>query len=158
VIRLLSPAPSSAAPPRSTVSAAMPMPTAAGPAPIAPLSAPPRIEQHFVNYAAPATDFSPAPVAPPSAAPARIAPEPGAPKSPLAPTLGSSPGVPSVEPPPTPQASGGPSQGDVYLDGMRVGRWMSDTLAREATRPPAGSTFFDPRLTPSYSGAQQADA
>jgi len=53
------------------------------------------------------------------------------------------------------QATAGHSQGDVFLDGARVGRWMADTLTREAARPSAGSTPFDPRMGPSWPGAQQ---
>jgi hypothetical protein len=36
-----------------------------------------------------------------------------------------------------------PTEGDVYLDGTLVGRWMARTLAREAGRPPSGGTAFD---------------
>ena len=46
-----------------------------------------------------------------------------------------------------------PMQGDVYLDGARVGRWMSDQLAREADGPQAGITGFDPRLGPAWPGS-----
>ncbi len=53
--------------------------------------------------------------------------------------------------PPAQAASEGPSGGDVYLDGTLVGRWIADHLAREATRPPAGATGFDTRLTPAWS-------
>ncbi len=45
--------------------------------------------------------------------------------------------------------------GDVFLDGVRVGRWLSDKLARAANAPPSGSTAFDPRMGPSWPGAQQ---
>ncbi len=50
-------------------------------------------------------------------------------------------------------APSGPVQGDVYLDGARVGRWMSDRLAREADRPQGGVTSFDPRLGPAWPGS-----
>jgi hypothetical protein len=50
-------------------------------------------------------------------------------------------------------ASSGPVQGDVYLDGARVGRWMSDRLARVVDRPQAGVTGFDPRLGPAWPGS-----
>jgi hypothetical protein len=39
----------------------------------------------------------------------------------------------------------GPQQGDVFLDGMLVGRWMSRFLNREVSRASAGPTGFDPR-------------
>ena len=46
-------------------------------------------------------------------------------------------------------------QGDIILDGARVGRWMTSTLARQAARPPAGPTGPDPRQTPLWSGQAQ---
>jgi hypothetical protein len=38
-----------------------------------------------------------------------------------------------------------PNEGDVFLDGMLVGRWMSKFLNREAARASAGPTGFDAR-------------
>ena len=58
---------------------------------------------------------------------------------------------------PPPRSSSGPTQGDVFLDGARVGRWMSDTLARAAGGPAIGSTAFDPRLGPTWPGALQGN-
>jgi len=105
-----------------------------------------------------------APPPPPAAAPA----------SPLlaramAPLANSAAGLPAAgnRPSPTPGAttptasptaqdggsSGGPTQGDVYLDGARVGRWMATYLARSAARPPGGTTGFDPRQTIAWPGA-----
>ena len=43
---------------------------------------------------------------------------------------------------------GGPTQGDVFLDGTLVGRWMARKLAREVGRPPSGSPAFDPTRSP----------
>ncbi len=40
--------------------------------------------------------------------------------------------------------------GTVMLDGRLVGQWLSDHMAREASRPPAGTSFFDPRQTPAW--------
>ena len=45
-----------------------------------------------------------------------------------------------------------PSQGDVFLDGARVGRWIVNMLAREASRPQSGATPFDARMGPSWPG------
>jgi hypothetical protein len=59
--------------------------------------------------------------------------------------------MPSAAPPPT-ETRSEPMQGDVYLDGTRLGRWMVDHLAREAGRPPAGTTNFDPRLSVTWPG------
>lgn len=40
--------------------------------------------------------------------------------------------------------------GTVMLDGRLVGQWLSENMARDAARPPAGTSFFDPRQTPSW--------
>jgi hypothetical protein len=39
------------------------------------------------------------------------------------------------------------------MDGVRMGRWMSEQLSRAASRPPAGGTGFDPRQSPAWAGA-----
>jgi hypothetical protein len=44
--------------------------------------------------------------------------------------------------------SGGPTQGDVFLDGTLVGRWLARKLAHEVGRPPSGSPAFDPTRSP----------
>jgi hypothetical protein len=49
----------------------------------------------------------------------------------------------------------GPTHGDVFLDGNRVGTWLSDRLARAASRPQAGATGVDPTLTPAWPGTLQ---
>ena len=54
-------------------------------------------------------------------------------------------------------AAGGPVGGDVFLDGTRVGTWVTDHLAREAGRPQSGGTSFDPRLTPAWPGTLQGN-
>ena len=46
------------------------------------------------------------------------------------------------------QNGAGQIQGDVYLDGTLLGRWMSRALSREAGRPPTGGAWFDPRRSP----------
>lgn len=50
------------------------------------------------------------------------------------------------------EAATGPTGGDVYLDGVLVGRWMSRMLAKEASRPATGGAAFDPTRTPYASG------
>jgi hypothetical protein len=50
---------------------------------------------------------------------------------------------------------GGPTGGDVFLDGMRVGRWMARELARQAGGPANGATGFDPRASAVWPGALQ---
>jgi hypothetical protein len=86
----------------------------------------------------------------PAAPPAAVAPVPwrSAPHAPHAP--------PSAAPAPTEQRDkGGPTGGDVFLDGSRVGVWLADHLARETGRPQAGGTGFDPRLTAAWPGSLQ---
>ena len=51
-----------------------------------------------------------------------------------------------------PDGASGPTQGDVYLDGALMGRWMARSLAREAGRPPAGGSAFDTRRNPLPAG------
>ncbi len=43
------------------------------------------------------------------------------------------------------QANNGPTEGDVYLDGTLMGRWMARSLSEQAARPASGSAAFDPR-------------
>ncbi len=47
----------------------------------------------------------------------------------------------------------GPAQGDVYLDGTLVGRWMARALTAQAGRPANGSAGFDPRRNVFPTGA-----
>jgi hypothetical protein len=68
------------------------------------------------------------------------------------------PEAPPPQRPVAPQAQGAPSSptgGDVFLDGTRLGHWLASTLAREAGRPPAGGSSFDPRLGISWPGQRQ---
>ncbi len=46
-------------------------------------------------------------------------------------------------------------QGDIIIDGTRLGRWMTNSLARQASRPPSGPVAPDPRQTPLWSGQAQ---
>jgi hypothetical protein len=48
---------------------------------------------------------------------------------------------------------GRPDGGDIYLEGAVIGRWFTERMTREASRPTTGSTAFDPRLTPAWPGA-----
>jgi len=50
-------------------------------------------------------------------------------------------------------ASSGATRGSIFLDGVALGRWMMDHLAKEASRPISGMTGADPRVTASYPGA-----
>jgi hypothetical protein len=43
-------------------------------------------------------------------------------------------------------------QGDLYLEGSVLGRWLTQHLNREIIRPRAGIVAVDPRITPSWGG------
>ncbi len=49
----------------------------------------------------------------------------------------------------------GALQGDVFLDGARVGRWMARRLTDAVARPASGMTGFDPRLGSPWPGTLQ---
>lgn len=113
------------------------------PSPVLPPAAPELAQTPDRAASAPQPLASPtaAPLAPPIALPAyasTVAPAPRASAAPAAPT-------------PTP----GPTGGDVYLDGTRMGRWISDQLARDVGRPQAGTAGVDPRLSAIWPGALQ---
>jgi hypothetical protein len=44
-------------------------------------------------------------------------------------------------------------QGDIYVDGSRLGRWMTDRLVKTAELPRGATTGFDPRMTASWPGS-----
>jgi hypothetical protein len=57
----------------------------------------------------------------------------------------------AIAPQPTPREQGDMGGGGtVMLDGRLVGHWLSEQMARQASRPPGGTTFFDPRQTPAW--------
>jgi hypothetical protein len=60
--------------------------------------------------------------------------------------------LPTAVPPPSEPRSAG-SQGDIYVDGSRLGRWMTDRLVQAAELPRSATTGFDPRMTPTWPGA-----
>lgn len=72
----------------------------------------------------------------------------------VAPML-SSTAAPRSFAPPVQAAGGGPVSGDVHLDGVRMGRWVVERMARELGRPQTGSTAFDPTRTPRWPGTLQ---
>lgn len=43
--------------------------------------------------------------------------------------------------------------GTVMLDGHLVGYWLAEQMAKEASRPPSGTSFFDPRQTPAWTAS-----
>jgi hypothetical protein len=46
-----------------------------------------------------------------------------------------------------------PTYAEVHLDGAALGRWVTRYIERQVTRPQAGATGFDPRMTPNWAGA-----
>ncbi len=46
-----------------------------------------------------------------------------------------------------------PSYGEIHLDGVALGRWITRHIERQVTRPQGGATGFDPRMSPSWPGA-----
>jgi hypothetical protein len=53
----------------------------------------------------------------------------------------------------SPRREAGRSEGGdrpVLLDGRLVGQWLGERMARDAARPGAGTTFFDPRQAPAW--------
>ena len=46
-------------------------------------------------------------------------------------------------------------EGRLEIDGALLGRFVAEHLAREAGRPPAGMTGFDPLVSPQWAGALQ---
>ncbi len=80
---------------------------------------------------------------PPATTPGHAAPVPDA--APNAPSSQR----PLLQSPAAPQSRrepSGPTTGDIYLDGERLGHWLANHLAHAAEAPPSGGTAFDPRL------------
>jgi len=46
-----------------------------------------------------------------------------------------------------------PLHGEILLDGVALGRWITRYLERQVSRPPAGVTGVDTRMSPSWPGA-----
>ena len=67
--------------------------------------------------------------------------------------VGSRPVERAVAPQPaSPERSEG-SGGTVMLDGRLVGYWLSEQMAQDASRPPSGTSFFDPRQGPAWTAS-----
>ena len=100
------------------------------------------------SVAAPATPAPVRPRAAPLAPSARALAAVAGPALPEAPTFGGRPAAP-----PPPAAEEGGRGGDVVLDGRLVGQWLADRMGRDAARPLAGTTGFDPRQSPAWTPA-----
>ncbi len=150
--------------PVSPAASSSPAPSASSTSPLLPLPLPP-LPSPPSQVAPPQSRFAPSPpdrtaaVAPPTephpAAPRAARSGPGdtaARRDPTAP--GPLQTFPSVAPQSASPAAT-PVGGDVFLDGARVGTWITNHLAREASRPPTGTTGFDPRMSITWPGAQQ---
>lgn len=101
---------------------------------------------------------SPSPPTPKPQAPNFLRMQSAPAKSIAAPMPPPPPAVPPAALPPaapqSPSSSTGPTGGDVFLDGTRLGHWIATNLARSAGRPPSGTTGFDPRLGVTWPGTQ----
>ena len=53
----------------------------------------------------------------------------------------------------SPETAVEPRQGLLILDGAQLGRWIVDRIARQVSRPVAGTTGIDPRVSPTFPGA-----
>ena len=86
---------------------------------------------------------------------ARMASALATPAAVLSPTSSVAPAASSSYAPPaaSSRARETSMRGDVFFDGTRVGRWMSEQMARDAGRPNTGPTGFDPRRSPAWPGA-----
>ncbi len=151
----------SAAPPITSA----PPPTAVAVAP----TATPSLSASSPGHTHPAQSFVNRPLTPTAPGPARpiASPSPSAPQAALAASNGSEPSLapiaspsqsvaqPTAYAPPSHPQPSQPTGGDVFLDGERVGHWLANHLAREANRPSAGGTGFDPNLGITWPGAAQ---
>ena len=66
------------------------------------------------------------------------------------------PNVDPISPSAAPSGRGFQSatvQGDIYVDGSRLGRWMTDRLFKSAELPRGATTGFDPRMTATWPGS-----
>jgi hypothetical protein len=114
------------------------------------------------NPLQPVRGIQSAPTPPPPTARPHVTQQPRIPSAPAksiaAPMPSPSQAAPPVAlPPAAPQSSSsttGPTGGDVFLDGTRLGHWISTSLSRSAGRPPSGTTGFDPRLGVTWPGTQ----
>jgi len=53
------------------------------------------------------------------------------------------------------EGGGGAVEGELHVDGALLGRFVAEMLGREAGRPQAGMTGFDPLVSPAWPGALQ---
>jgi hypothetical protein len=97
----------------------------------------------------------------PTAAPIAFAPASGSSQPAAAFSASSNPAQPSFSSgstsyaPPPAQHAAGTTNGNVYLDGERMGHWVANHLSREANRPSYGPSGFDPSLSIAWPGAGQ---
>ena len=80
---------------------------------------------------------------------------PSAQRAPATPPMqrGSPDAETSVAPQPRMRDEGSGAGGTVMLDGRLVGYWLAEQMARDASRPPAGTTYFDSRQTPAWTAS-----
>ncbi|MCB8880414.1 hypothetical protein ACELLULO517_09235 [Acidisoma cellulosilytica] len=60
---------------------------------------------------------------------------------------------PTAALPPDPQsAEAATLRGDIMIDGIQMGRWLAESMARQAARPPTAARRFNTRMAPSWPG------
>lgn len=53
---------------------------------------------------------------------------------------------------PSPAPDNSPLQGELSIDGAQIGRWLAETVARQAARPPTAARRFNSRMMPNWPG------
>ncbi len=102
-----------------------------------------RSDKEAVAPAEPKLRFAGADERPP---PSAVAAVPQAPTAPMAGLFAER----AAAPQPESEGRGESGGGTIVLDGRVVGQWLSERMARDAARPGAGTTFFDPRQAPAW--------
>ena len=144
-------------PPPPVAPARLPEPQNMAPQPVAPVALPSLVGH--TAAAMPHAHVDAAQVAPPAVLHVTLPATPAvSPQQAAAPVRAPEPVAPTTQPPPSNAPVEPPQQpisGVLEIDGAALGRWLSEHLAREVTRPPSGMTGFDTRLGPIWPGGQQ---
>jgi hypothetical protein len=75
------------------------------------------------------------------------------PQAPTSPTAAEAISPVASRPAPEAPTADPPAFAEIHLDGQALGRWLTRQLEARLNRPPAGTTGFDPRMTPTWPGA-----
>lgn len=98
---------------------------------------------------------APIPTVPPAATPSIAVPMPSPPAT-VAPAMQAatpSPAGARTEAEAPPAVAQPPSlQGELLIDGMQMGRWLAETIAKQAAGPPTTARRFNSRVAPAWPG------